>query len=140
MKICFKSIGIIHTPYKTRSAPPNQAINSKEAKGMVEVFSVFAEGLRGIERYQHIILLFYLNQVSDYELVLTPRRSPDYRGLFATRTPNRINPIGMSVVKLLRVEKNRLYIENVDMIDGTPLLDIKPFIPEIDAYPILNNQ
>jgi len=139
MKICFNSIGVIHSPYKSRSEPPNQAINSDRAQGTVEIFPAFADGLRGVERYSHLILLFYLNQVSDYDLVLTPHRSQGYRGLFATRTPNRINPIGLSVVKLLRVEENRLYIENVDMVDGTPLLDIKPFIPEIDAYPLLEN-
>ena len=139
MKICFKPIGVIHTSYKTRSDPPNQAINSSRARGIVDVYPQYAEGLLGIERYSHIILVFHLSQVTDYHLVLTPRRSNAYRGLFATRTPNRVNPIGLSLVKLISVNESRLEIENVDMIDGTPLLDIKPFIPEIDAYPLLES-
>jgi tRNA-Thr(GGU) m(6)t(6)A37 methyltransferase TsaA len=91
-----------------------------------------AAGLKDLEGFSHVILLYHLHKVRRVDLTVTPFLDSEQRGVFATRAPTRPNPIGLSIVALLRIEGNRLYLGNVDILDGTPLLDIKPYVPEFD--------
>ena len=103
-----------------------------ETEGTIEVYPDYAEGLKDLDGFSHIIVLFLFDRIQGYDLhVLTPH-SDERKGLFATRAPRRPNPIGMSVVEVLEIKGNKIRIRGVDMLDGTPLLDIKPYIPEID--------
>jgi len=131
----FRPIGIIHTPFKKQEGMPIQGALSPESKGWIEVFPEYAEGLKDVEGFSHLILLYVFHGSRDYRLLCRPFLEETERGLFAIRAPRRPNPIGMTVVRLLRHQEARLDIAGVDMIDGTPLLDIKPYIPAIDAHP-----
>jgi tRNA-Thr(GGU) m(6)t(6)A37 methyltransferase TsaA len=124
-------IGIIHTPFTDKSQTPIQASRS-QAKGVVEVYPEYAEGLQDLEGFSHIFLLYAFHESSDYSLLVRPFLDDQLRGLFATRYPARPNPIGLSVVKLTSRIGNSLEIEEVDMLDGTPLLDIKPYVMDFD--------
>lgn len=131
MQFIMQSIGIIHSPYIEREGMPIQASRS-QAKGTVEVYPEFAEGLQDLEGFSHIYLLYVFHESSGYTLLAKPFLDDQLHGLFATRYSFRPNPIGLSVVHLLTRKDNMLEIEGVDMLDGTPLLDIKPFVPEFD--------
>jgi len=134
-EITFKPIGIIHTPHKIKSGMPIQPPGAEGVKGRIELFSEFEDGLKDIEGFSHIIVLFYFHESEGYKLQVSPFLENDIHGLFAVRAPRRPNPIGLSIVKLEKREGNILYIDNPDMLDGTPVLDIKPYIPDFDAYP-----
>jgi len=125
-------IGTIHTPYLHRADVPIQSTLSDGVEGTVEIFQPFIEGLKDVEGFSHILLLFFFHQSEGYKLQVTPFLDNVLHGVFATRAPRRPNMIGLSVVELVRVEKNILHIKNVDMIDGTPLIDIKPYVPVFD--------
>jgi tRNA-Thr(GGU) m(6)t(6)A37 methyltransferase TsaA len=114
---------------------PIQPTGASNVQGTVEVFLEFADGLKGLEGFSHIILLYHFHRVQISQLIVTPFLDSQPRGVFATRAPKRPNPIGLSVVKLLSVKQNILHVENVDVIDGTPLLDLKPYVPEFDWHP-----
>ncbi len=131
MDITLTSIGVIHTPFTDPSQAPIQSSRST-AVGMVEVFPQFAEGLRDLEEFSHIFLLYSIKCAEGYNLHVKPFLDDQEHGIFATRYPCRPNSMGISIVHLLRVEGNRLDIEGIDMLDNTPLLDIKPYIPEFD--------
>lgn len=133
--ISFNPIGIIHTPFKETAGMPIQPPGALGINGTVEVFPEFSEGLQDIEEFSHIILIYHFNKSKDFKLKIAPFLEDEVHGVFVVRAPKRPNPIGMSVVKLLRREDNIIYIDNPDMLDGTPLLDIKPYIPDFDAYP-----
>jgi len=124
-------IGVIHSPFTDKSKTPIQPSRST-AKGTIEIFSDFIEGLADVEGFSHIILLYVFHQSSGYELQVKPFLDNQLRGLFATRHPCRPNPIGMSIVRLLRCRNNVLEIDGVDVLDNTPLLDIKPYVPDFD--------
>lgn len=127
--IRFSPIGFVHSPYQNLSETPRQPSEIGDIESSVEIFPKFSQGLAGIERYSQIVLISYLNFSRNYELMVTPRdRSGVPRGVFATRSPRRPNPIGISVVKLQRVEGRMLYIQNVDLLNNTPILDIKPIM------------
>jgi tRNA-Thr(GGU) m(6)t(6)A37 methyltransferase TsaA len=134
MEFTMKPIGIIHTPFNEKGSTPIQSSRS-EAEGTVEVFPQFAEGLDGIEGFSFIYLLygFHLSG-TEVALKVQPFLDDHLHGLFTTRFPSRPNPIGLSVVKLLERKGNILVIKGVDMLDGTPLFDIKPYIPEFDIF------
>ena len=132
----FKPIGIIHTPYKTREGVPIQPAAGAGRRGEVEVFPEYSDGLRSLEGFDHIILIYHLHLSKEYSLEVIPFLDTEKRGLFATRAPARPNQIGISIVRLTAVKGNILEIRNVDMIDGTPLLDIKPFVPDFDCFDI----
>jgi tRNA-Thr(GGU) m(6)t(6)A37 methyltransferase TsaA len=102
----------------------------------VEVFPEYAEGLKDLDGFSHIVLLYHFHRVKEANLIVTPFMDSQPRGVFSTRAPKRPNPIGLSVVKLLGIDGTTLHIENVDILDGTPLLDIKPCVPEFDHYPV----
>ncbi len=131
-KIIYNPIGIIHTPYETTMGMPIQPSAAPGVKGSIEVFPEFAPGLKDLGGFSHIILLYHFHMSHDYRLEVNPFLDDETRGLFATRAPNRPNQIGLSVVKLVSVKDNIIQIENIDILDGTPLLDIKPYIPDFD--------
>ena len=135
MKIEYKKIGLIHSPFKNIREMPIQPVGASGIKGIVEIFPAFTEGLKDVEGFSHIILLYHFHQIKDSMLLVTPFLDSQPRGVFATRAPKRPNPIGLSVVKLDGIEGNILHVENVDILDGTPLLDIKPYVPEFDNHP-----
>lgn len=135
MKIEYQKIGLIHSPFKNIREMPIQPVGASGIKGIVEVFPAFTEGLKDVEGFSHIILLYHFHQIKESMLLVTPFLDSQPRGVFATRAPKRPNPIGLSVVKLDDIEGNILHVENVDILDGTPLLDIKPYVPEFDNHP-----
>ncbi len=131
MEFSFGQIGVIHTDIKDKGGPI-QACFSKH-RGEVELFEEYEKGLQDIEGFSHLILLYVFHQAGDFVLVREPFLSSEKHGVFAMRAPNRPNPIGISVVKLIEREGNVLRVEGVDMIDGSPLLDIKPYVPDFDS-------
>jgi tRNA-Thr(GGU) m(6)t(6)A37 methyltransferase TsaA len=133
MKIEYAPIGIIHTPFMELEGMPIQPPGAVGIKGTVEVFEEFRSGLRDLDGFSHIILLYHFHRSHGFNLHVVPFMDSEERGLFATRAPKRPNPIGFSVVQLDRIKDGVLYIRDVDILDGTPLLDIKPYVPEFDA-------
>lgn len=113
---------------------PIQPAGAKGIKGTIEIKPEYEKGLLDLEGFSHVFLLYHFHQSEGFELLVTPFLDNKIHGVFATRAPKRPNPIGISIVKLTHVKDNILEIENVDMLDGTPLLDIKPFIPAFDKY------
>jgi tRNA-Thr(GGU) m(6)t(6)A37 methyltransferase TsaA len=124
-------IGVIHSPFTDKSQTPIQPSRS-QAVGRVELHPEFIEGLQDIEGFSHIILLYVFHCSAEYTLRVRPFLDDQWRGLFATRYPCRPNPIGLSIVRLLTRQGHVLEIEGVDVLDGTPLLDLKPYVPEFD--------
>jgi tRNA-Thr(GGU) m(6)t(6)A37 methyltransferase TsaA len=133
MEITYQPIGIIHTPHTTREDMPIQPTGAKGVRGTVEILPVYAKGLADLDGFSHIILLYHLHKSTDYQLTVIPFLDTHPHGVFATRAPKRPNPIGLSIVRLIKVEDTTLTIENVDILDGTPLLDIKPYVPDFDS-------
>ncbi|NLW68634.1 MAG: tRNA (N6-threonylcarbamoyladenosine(37)-N6)-methyltransferase TrmO [Bacteriovoracaceae bacterium] len=135
MKIEYNPIGVIHSPFKEAKGMPVQPSGAAGVKGTVEIFPEFAEGLKDLDGFSHIYLIYHFHQSIGYSLVVTPFMDTDRHGVFATRAPRRPNPVGISVVKLNKIDGPVLSIENVDILDGTPLLDIKPYVPDFDDHP-----
>lgn len=133
MEFIMKPIGIIHSPFTDKKLTPIQPSRS-QAIGHVEVYPEFADGLMDLEGFSHIILLYVFHQSHDFTLRVKPFLDNQEHGLFSTRYPARPNPIGLSIVRLLACHENFLDIEGVDVLDGTPLLDIKPYVPDFDMY------
>jgi len=132
-QVLFRPIGIIHTPFKELSGMPIQPKSGKGVRGTIEIFNEYERGLDDLEGFSHLILLFLFHRSVGYQMKVVPYLDTGERGLFSTRAPKRPNPIGMSVVRLDRVEGGTVYIQDLDILDGTPLLDIKPFVPEFSA-------
>jgi len=137
MKITYRPIGIIYSPFKEPKGTPIQPNAAKGIEGMVEVFPQYEKGLKDIEGFSHIILIYHFHLSKAYSLEVKPYMDSKLHGLFATRAPARPNPIGLSVVRLTEVKRNNLHIKDIDIVDGTPLLDIKPFIPEFNSEDII---
>lgn len=131
--IIFKPIGVIKTPYKKKDGMPIQPTGATGIKGEIEIYPEFVEGLNDLDGFSHITLIYHLHKSEGFQLNVKPFMDDQLRGIFSTRAPKRPNAIGLSVVKLIKVENNILFIENIDVLDETPLLDIKPFIPDIDS-------
>jgi len=129
-----KPIGIIHSPYHAREEAPHQGCDRQEIS-RVELFTEFEEGLKDIERFSHIILIYWFHKSEGYSLTVKTPWGTSPRGLFATRSPNRPCPLGLCVAELLAREGNILTVRGLDALDGTPLLDVKPYFPAIDARP-----
>jgi tRNA-Thr(GGU) m(6)t(6)A37 methyltransferase TsaA len=130
MKIEYHPIGIIHSPFTELGGMPIQPAGAAGVKGKVEVFPQYSDGLKDLEGFSHIIMLYHFHRSKGCNLHVVPFMDSAPRGVFATRAPKRPNPIGLSVLKLQKIQSNILYVENVDILDGTPLLDIKPYVPE----------
>ena len=135
MDVIYHPIGIIHSPFKDLEGMPIQPTGETSAPGTIEIFPDYRQGLKDLEGFSFIILLYHLHQVSRSSLVVTPFLDSETRGIFATRAPSRPNPIGLSIVKLVNIDGSILYVENLDILDGTPLLDLKPYVPEFDWRP-----
>lgn len=132
MKIEYQPIGVIHSPFKKIEGMPIQPAGAAGVMGTVEVFDSYRTGLKDLDGFSHILLLYHFHRVQGFSLYVVPFMDSKARGLFSTRAPRRPNPIGLSVVRLHGIEESVLHIENVDVLDGTPLLDIKPYVPEFD--------
>jgi tRNA-Thr(GGU) m(6)t(6)A37 methyltransferase TsaA len=128
-------IGTIRTSFSEAAGTPIQPYRARGSLGTVEIFDRFADGLRDLEGFDRIWLLYWFHRASPARMRVIPYRDTVARGVFATRVPARPNPIGISSVRVLAVEGNVLRIAEVDILDGTPLLDIKPNVPQYDTYP-----
>jgi len=126
-----RAIGFARTPFKERSQIPKGPGTKHEAEGTIEVLEEFAEGLKDIEGFSHLYLLWVFHQQEGFELLATPPGQTEAHGVFATRAPRRPNPIALTVVELLARDDRRLRVHGVDMVDGTPILDIKPYLSSI---------
>lgn len=132
MDFIMHPIGVIHSPFLEKDQVPIQASRS-QAIGLVEVYPDFVDGLQDIEGFSHIILLYAFHRSSGFSLRIKPFLDDQEHGLFTTRYPYRPNPIGLSVVRLRSRQESALTIEGVDVLDGTPLLDIKPYLQDFDV-------
>lgn len=135
MDITLSPIGTIRTPFAEIKGTPVQPSASRGTIGRIELNEDLVPGLSDLDGFSHLILIYHFDRSSGYNLEVLPFMDTQPRGLFATRAPKRPNPIGLSVVKLLRIEGAVLHIENIDVLDGTPLLDIKPYVPQLDQAP-----
>jgi tRNA-Thr(GGU) m(6)t(6)A37 methyltransferase TsaA len=132
--IRLRPIGVVHTPFKEPKGTPIQPTMADGARGTVTVFEEFQEGLKDLEGFERIWLICWFHLAPKAKLLVTPFLDDRQHGVFATRAPARPNPIGISSVRLLRVDGNILTVADVDIVDGTPLLDIKPYAPALDCY------
>lgn len=135
MEYGLSAIGVISSEHATKDDAPIQGAFHPDATGRVEVFAEFAEGLLDIELFSHLILLYHFDRANDVELVRHPFLDDTQHGIFAMRHPCRPNGIGLTIVKLLNREGNILHVSGIDVLDGTPLLDIKPYVRRFDCFP-----
>jgi tRNA-Thr(GGU) m(6)t(6)A37 methyltransferase TsaA len=133
--LLLRPIGIIHSPHREAAGTPIQSVYAEASEGEVVVEPEFAPALADIEGFERLWLLYVLDRAGAYRPRVTPYRDTVEHGLFATRSPCRPNPLGLSAVRLLARAGNRLRVAGLDILDGTPLLDIKPYVPEFDAFP-----
>jgi len=132
--IHYKTIGIIHTPFTSADATPIQPTGAAGVKGTIHIKQEYQDGLQDLDGFGKIIVLYHLHHVQQEHLVVTPFLDSRSHGVFATRAPTRPNPIGLSILTLNRVEQNILHVENVDMLNESPVIDIKPYIPSVDSF------
>ena len=130
--ITYHPIGIIHSNYKKKEGMPIQGSLSKNSKGRIEIFTKYQEGLKELEGFSHIIIIYHFHLSKGFSLLTMPFLEDIEHGIFACRAPKRPNPIGISIAKLEKVVGNIIYISECDIIDGTPLLDIKPYVSKFD--------
>jgi len=133
--VVLRPIGFIRSPFSDPAGMPIQPLGARGVRGAVEVLPEFFNGLADLEGFSRVILIYHFDRSEGFALRVVPFLDNCERGVFATRAPRRPNPIGLSVVRLLGVDGCRLSIEDVDILDGTPVLDIKPYVPSFDAYP-----
>jgi tRNA-Thr(GGU) m(6)t(6)A37 methyltransferase TsaA len=132
--ITLRPIGVIHSPHVKVEETPIQPVYAQGIKGFAEIFPEYVDGLRDLEGFSHIYLIYHFHRAKPARLVVKPFLEDVLHGVFATRAPSRPNPIGLSIVRLIGVEGNILHLEDVDVLNGTPLLDIKPYIVRFDRY------
>jgi tRNA-Thr(GGU) m(6)t(6)A37 methyltransferase TsaA len=132
MSINFSPIGVIHSPYTDLTGMPIQPSGANDVVGTIVLDPQYEPGLKDLDGFSHLILIYHFHRSKGFQLTVEPFLDTMPRGLFATRAPRRPNPIGLSIVRLLKVEKNKLTVQGVDVLDETPLLDIKPWIPAFD--------
>ncbi|MFA5270875.1 MAG: tRNA (N6-threonylcarbamoyladenosine(37)-N6)-methyltransferase TrmO [Candidatus Omnitrophota bacterium] len=138
-EIRLKPIGIIHTPYKDSKGMPIQGKFGKDVKGRIEIFLQYKQGLKNIEGFSHLILIYYFNQSKEEKLIARSFLEDVEHGIFSMRSPHRPNHIGFSIVKFEKVKNNIVLFSEVDMLDGTPLLDIKPYASHFDSRKQVKN-
>lgn len=129
MKIMYAPIGILHCPIQDLKDAPN-FYSVSNISGAIEIYEPFIQGLDGLEEHEHIVVLFHFHRSKGYELLQQRKGAGPLKGVFSLCSPNRPNPIGMSILKLVRIEQGMLTVEHVDMVDGTPIIDIKPYKPQ----------
>ena len=130
--ITYTPIGVIHSPFTTLAGMPIQTVAATGVAATVELDPSYAAGLTDIDGFSYLLLITHLHLMQGFALEVTPFMDTQPHGVFATRSPRRPNPIGLSIVRLIRVEGATLHIEEVDLLDGTPVLDIKPYVPQLD--------
>jgi tRNA (adenine37-N6)-methyltransferase len=135
MSFSYEPIGVIRSPFTDLSGMPIQPSQAIGVPGRIELVSELQGGLKDLEGFSHLILLYHFHKSSGYKLEVVPFLDTVARGVFSTRAPKRPNPIGLSIVRLITIEEATLSIEDVDVLDGTPLLDIKPYVPAFDHRP-----
>lgn len=135
VEVGLRSIGVIRTRFAEQAGTPIQPRFARQAEGVVELFEPYAAALSDLDGFERIWLLYHLDRARAWEPLVVPYLDTALRGLFATRAPARPCPIGMSAVELLAIEGRRLRVRGVDVLDRTPLLDIKPYVPRFDAFP-----
>ncbi|MGB9977964.1 tRNA (N6-threonylcarbamoyladenosine(37)-N6)-methyltransferase TrmO [Methanobacterium sp.] len=132
--VVFNPIGVIYSPFKDMEGMPIQPVGAKGIKGEIHLKKEYMEGLSDLEGFSHIILIYHFHLSKGYLLKVKPFLDNMKRGIFATRAPRRPNSIGLSVINLDKIEGNIIHISNVDIVNGTPLLDIKPYMPYFDKF------
>ncbi|MHC1758918.1 MAG: tRNA (N6-threonylcarbamoyladenosine(37)-N6)-methyltransferase TrmO [Negativicutes bacterium] len=135
----YTPIGLIHSPYKEPAGTPIQAVTATDIEAIVEIYPDYVMGLKDIEGFSHLILLYHLHRVRPSGLLVKPFLGNELHGIFATRSPGRPNPIGFSIVRLIKVDGHILWIRDVDILDQTPVLDIKPYVAEFDVRQVEKN-
>ncbi len=130
--ITFEPIGIIRTPFRKTAGMPIQPHGAEGIEGVAEIYDDFSAGLADLDGFSHIVLLYHFHQVKGYKLYVVPFMDNKPHGIFATRSPVRPNAIGMSIVKINKIEGRLIYFDGADMLNGTPLLDIKPYYKMYD--------
>jgi tRNA-Thr(GGU) m(6)t(6)A37 methyltransferase TsaA len=133
--IQLEPIGVIETPFHAAAGTPIQPSRASGARGVVRIDERFREGLRDLEGFERIWLVYWFHEAPGPRLRVTPFLDSREHGVFATRAPSRPNPIGFSAVRLIGIHEGVLEVADVDVIDGTPLVDVKPYVPEFDCYP-----
>lgn len=133
--VVLRPIGVVRSPFTHPIGMPIQPGGARGVRSEVEVFPEFCDGLADLEGFSRVILVYLFHRSDGYSLRVVPFLDDCERGVFATRAPRRPNPIGLSAVRLVAVRGCRLVIEDLDVLDGTPVLDIKPYVPSIDAFP-----
>ena len=132
-EIRYRPIGVIHSPFKQTKGMPIQPAGARGVAGTVEVIPEYGDGLKDLDGFSHIFLLYHFHLSQGYSLTVKPYLDDSLRGVFATRAPRRPNAIGISVVRLVEIEGCTLHIEDLDIVDSTPVLDIKPYVSEFDS-------
>ena len=134
MQISMQQLATIHTPFKTLANMPVQPCGAKESIATIEFKKIYQDGLKDLDGFSHVYLIYYFHKVQNHQLEVVPfnDKTNTQRGVFSTRTPKHPNSIGISLVELVKVKNNIVYVKGVDILDNTPLLDIKPYIPEFD--------
>jgi tRNA-Thr(GGU) m(6)t(6)A37 methyltransferase TsaA len=137
--IVFKPIGVIHTPYQAGRFAPSQPLEREEGEARIELEPEYAEALADLASFSHVILIYHLNHAQGWKPKATPPWAKGKTvGLFASRSPHRPNPVGISIVELRKIESNVIFTSALDVFDHTPLIDIKPYIRDLDAKPQAN--
>jgi len=137
--ILYWAIGTIHSEHKAPQETPIQPVYARGCKGYVELCPEFADGLKDLDGFSHVYLIYHFHQVKECRLIVKPFLQDVDRGIFSTRAPFRPNPIGLSVVELIKIEGNILHFDGADILDGTPLLDIKPYTEKFDLHDVKKN-
>jgi tRNA-Thr(GGU) m(6)t(6)A37 methyltransferase TsaA len=137
--LTYRPIGVIRSEHKEADETPIQPAFAKGCTGRAEIFPEFAPGLQDVCGFSHVYLIYHFHRAEPAKLIVKPYLQDIERGIFATRAPCRPNPIGISIVRLLRCEDNMLYFDGVDILDGTPLLDIKPYTSMFDIFETSSN-
>ncbi len=134
-EILFRPIGTIHSPFKEQEGMPIQPTGARDVPGSIDLHPDYTAGLQDLNEFSHIILVYHFHRSQGFQLRVVPFLDQDQRGLFSTRAPRRPNAIGLSIVRLKAINGPGLQILDVDVLDGTPLLDLKPYVPAFDAFP-----
>jgi tRNA (adenine37-N6)-methyltransferase len=133
MDVIYRSIGTVRSPFTQAAGMPIQPSRAQAAEGCLELEPEFWPGLKDLDGFSHLLLVSHLHRTGGAQLQVIPFLDTQPRGIFATRAPARPNPLALSLLRILRVESGRVLVADLDLLDGTPILDIKPYVPEFDA-------
>jgi len=137
--IIYRPVGVIHSEHTVAEKTPIQPVYARGCKGVVEIYPEFEDGLSDLEGFSHLYLIYHFHRAEPAQLLVKPFLQDVMRGIFSTRAPRRPNAIGLSIVELIRREGNALHLDGVDILNGTPLLDIKPYTAKFDCFQTTRN-